>query len=92
MKVKVYTLNSFVKCIEGGNPAGVVLNADALSEDHMEKVASIVGFSETTFVIKSDLADFKGYFLHLMKRLSHPNNVGRCGHICNAGYAEKRYG
>ena len=30
MKVKAYTLNSFAKCTEGGNPAGVVLNADDL--------------------------------------------------------------
>ncbi len=38
MKVKAYTLNSFAKCIEGGNPAGVVINADDLSEDNMKRL------------------------------------------------------
>lgn len=62
MKIKVYTLNSFAKSIEGGNPAGVVLSADYLSEEDMKKIAGIIGFSETAFVMKSDLADFKVRF------------------------------
>jgi PhzF family phenazine biosynthesis protein len=74
MKVKAYTLNSFAKCIEGGNPAGVVFNADALSEDDMKKVAGIIGFSETAFVMKSNFADFKVRFFT-------PNEeVDICGH------------
>jgi len=74
MKVKVYTLNSFAKCIEGGNPAGVVLNADDLSEDSMKKIAGMIGFSETAFVMKSGLADFKVRFFT-------PNEeVDICGH------------
>jgi PhzF family phenazine biosynthesis protein len=74
MKVKAYTLNSFAKCIEGGNPAGVVLNADDLSEDSMKKIAGIIGFSETAFVMKSGLADFKVRFFT-------PNEeVDICGH------------
>lgn len=74
MKVKAYTLNSFAKCIEGGNPAGVVLNADDLSEDNMKKIAGIIGFSETAFVMKSELADFKVRFFT-------PNEeVDICGH------------
>lgn len=74
MKVKAYTLSSFAKCIEGGNPAGVVLNADKLSEDSMKKIAGIIGFSETAFVMKSELADFKVRFFT-------PNEeVDICGH------------
>lgn len=74
MKVTAYTLNSFAKCIEGGNPAGVVLNADDLSEDSMKKIAGIIGFSETAFVMKSGLADFKVRFFT-------PNEeVDICGH------------
>ncbi|MCA1072673.1 PhzF family phenazine biosynthesis protein [Clostridium bowmanii] len=74
MKVKAYTLNSFAKSIEGGNPAGVVLNADDLSENDMKKIAGIIGFSETAFVMKSDLADFKVRFFT-------PNEeVDICGH------------
>ena len=42
MKIKVHTLNSFAKTKIGGNPAGVVLEADNLTEDHMNKVANKV--------------------------------------------------
>ncbi|KJR44111.1 hypothetical protein UF75_5508 [Desulfosporosinus sp. I2] len=37
MKVNVYTLNSFAKTKEGGNAAGVIMNADSLSEKRNEK-------------------------------------------------------
>lgn len=74
MRVKVYTVNSFAKSINGGNPAGVVLNADGLSDVEMKKIAGVVGFSETAFVMKSDLADF-------MVRFFTPNEeVNFCGH------------
>lgn len=74
MRVKVYTVNSFAKSINGGNPAGVVLNADGLSDVEMKKIAGVVGFSETAFVMKSDLADF-------MVRFFTPNEeVDFCGH------------
>jgi PhzF family phenazine biosynthesis protein len=80
MKIKAYTLNSFAKSIEGGNPAGVVLNADALSENDMKKIAGIIGFSETAFVMKSDLADFKVRFFT-------PNEeVDLCGHATVATF------
>ena len=81
MKVKVYTINSFAKCREGGNPAGVVFNADALSEDDMKKVAGLVGFSETAFIMKSNLADFKVRFFT-------PNDeVDLCGHATIATFS-----
>lgn len=74
MRVKVYTVNSFAKSINGGNPAGVVLNADGLSDVEMKKIAGVIGFSETAFVMKSDLADF-------MVRFFTPNEeVDFCGH------------
>lgn len=80
MKIKAFTLNSFAKSIEGGNPAGVVLNADALSENDMKKIAGIIGFSETAFVMKSDLADFKVRFFT-------PNEeVDLCGHATIATF------
>lgn len=81
MKIKAYTLNSFAKCIGGGNPAGVVLNADTLSEDDMKKVAGIIGFSETAFVMKSNFADFKVRFFT-------PNEeVDICGHATIATFS-----
>lgn len=80
MIIKAYTLNAFAKSIEGGNPAGVVLNADALSENDMKKIAGIIGFSETAFVMKSVLADFKIRFFT-------PNEeVDLCGHATIATF------
>lgn len=38
MKIKAYTLNSFAKSLNGGNPAAVVLDADNLLEEQMKKI------------------------------------------------------
>jgi PhzF family phenazine biosynthesis protein len=41
---------AFTDVPEGGNPAGVVLDADELDDDAMLAIAADVGFSETAFV------------------------------------------
>jgi PhzF family phenazine biosynthesis protein len=41
---------AFTDTPEGGNPAGVVLDAQAMSEDEMQRIAVDVGFSETAFL------------------------------------------
>lgn len=74
MQIKVYTLNAFAKTDNGGNPAGVVLNADSLSVNDMKKIAEKVGFSETAFIKKSNKADFKINFFTPNKE------VDLCGH------------
>ncbi|WPC43204.1 PhzF family phenazine biosynthesis protein [Clostridium sp. JS66] len=74
MQIKVYTLNAFAKTDNGGNPAGVVLNADSLSVYDMKKIAEKVGFSETAFIKKSNKADFKINFFTPNKE------VDLCGH------------
>ena len=33
MKTKAYTINAFAKTAQGGNPAGVVFDADSLSDE-----------------------------------------------------------
>lgn len=88
MKVKAYKINVFAKFVEGGNPAGVVVNADSLSENDMKKIAGILGLSETAFVMKSELADFKVRFF------TPTEEVDLCGHatigtfftLLNEGY------
>lgn len=64
MNVEVYTLNAFAKGERGGNPAGVVLE-DGLSLDaaEMQLIAKELGFSETAFMEKSLLADYKIRYL-----------------------------
>lgn len=80
MKIKVHTLNSFAKTKNGGNPAGVVLEADDLTEDRMNKVAHKVGFSETAFVQKSEKAHFKVRFF------TPQEEVDLCGHATIAAF------
>lgn len=80
MEIKVYTLNAFAETDHGGNPAGVVLDADSLSVEDMQKIASKVGFSETAFVKKSNNADFNVSFFT-------PNEqVDLCGHATIATF------
>lgn len=80
MIVKVYTLNAFAKSPKGGNPAGVVLGANNLSNEQMQKIAQEIGFSETAFVSKSNKADFRVQFFT-------PNGeVDLCGHATIATF------
>lgn len=80
MKVNVYRLNSFAKTKEGGNAAGVVLDADSLSEKDMRKIARILGFSETAFTLQSNVADFKVRFFTPIEE------VDVCGHATIAAF------
>lgn len=81
MKINVYTLNSFAKTKRRGNPAGVVINADdSLTEKEMRKIAAVLGFSATAFVLQSNVADFKVRFFT-------PNEeVDLCGHATIATF------
>lgn len=81
MIVKAYKLNSFAKTENGGNPAGVVLDSDFLTEEQMQRLASIIGYSETAFVSKSKNADYKVRFFT-------PNSeVDLCGHATIATFS-----
>ncbi len=80
MNIKVFLVNSFAKTAEGGNPAGVVLDADDLQADDMKKIAKIIGYSETAFVSKSDVADFKVRFF------TPEEEVDLCGHATIATF------
>lgn len=80
MNIKVFSVNSFAKTAEGGNAAGVVLEADGFQEVDMKKVAKILGFSETAFVSKSEVADFKVRFF------TPEEEVDLCGHATIATF------
>ncbi len=81
MKVKAYKINAFAKTVEGGNPAGVVVNANSLSENDMKKIAGILGLSETAFVMKSDIADYRVRFF------TPTEEVDLCGHATIAAFS-----
>lgn len=73
-KVEVQIVNAFVDNDKGGNPAGVVLNADDFTNEEKLKIAAAVGLSETAFVSKSNVADFKLDFFTPKRQIAH------CGH------------
>lgn len=81
MKIKVYLLNAFGVNKSGGNPAGVVLDADDLTDEAKKKIAKEIGFSETAFVQKSSKADFKVTFF------TPTDEVDLCGHATIATYS-----
>jgi ribosomal protein S18 acetylase RimI-like enzyme len=53
-------------------------------EDFLAKETGDIFFSAQTYcAVAEDCENKKIYGLYIL----HPNNVGRCGHICNASYA-----
>ena len=79
--IEVQILNAFVDNNTGGNPAGVVLNADDLSDQNKLDIAKKVGLSETAFVSKSKTEDFKLDFFTPNKQIAH------CGHATVATFS-----
>lgn len=80
-KIEVKILAAFVDNEKGGNPAGVVLNADHLTDKQKLSIAKKVGLSETAFVSKSDIADFKLDFFTPSRQIAH------CGHATIATFS-----
>jgi PhzF family phenazine biosynthesis protein len=80
-KVEVQILNAFVDNNKGGNPAGVVLNADNFTNEQKLKIATKVGLSETAFVSRSAIAGFKLDFFTPTRQIAH------CGHATIATFS-----
>ncbi len=80
MKVEASLVKSFSKDINGGNPAGVVLNADNLTDQQMLGITRELGFSESAFVQKSEVADYKVRFF------ATTHEVDFCGHAVVATF------
>lgn len=74
MNVRVKKVNAFADSVEGGNPAGVVLDSPVLSDEQMKQVTRELMVSESAFVFPSDIADYK------MRFFSPVVEVELCGH------------
>jgi len=81
MYIDVQIVNAFIDGETGGNPAGVVVDANSLTADQKLKVAQQVGLSETAFVSASDTASIKLEFFTPTRQIPH------CGHATIATFS-----
>ena len=72
--VQVCHYDAFSNEPNKGNPAGVVLDANELTDAQMQDIASRVGFNETAFICKSAKADFK------IRYFTPGHEMDLCGH------------
>jgi len=72
--VKIYQYDAFSTEPDKGNPAGVVIDADGLTEDEMQKIAVAVGFNETAFICRSKIADVR------IRYFTPGHEMNLCGH------------
>jgi PhzF family phenazine biosynthesis protein len=85
--IKVYHYDAFSNIPNMGNPAGIVLDGENLTEEQMREVAEKVGFNETAFPLKSDKADLRIRFF------TPGHEINLCGHATMATiYALKTKG
>ncbi len=77
----MFLVNSFTNNGAGGNPAGVVLQADNLSDEEKLHIAQVVGYSETAFVSQDDEVDFELSFF------TTTGEVDFCGHATLAAFS-----
>lgn len=76
--VKVYHYDAFSRVPNMGNPAGVVLNGEELTDEQMREIAEKVGFNETAFPLQSDQADIRIRFF------TPGHEINLCGHATMA--------
>ncbi|WP_331463166.1 PhzF family phenazine biosynthesis isomerase [Konateibacter massiliensis] len=81
-KYRVYQVDSFTRQRFHGNPAGVVSNADGLTEDQMQRIARELNNSETAFIFSpnSDDHDVEVRFF------TPTTEVPLCGHATIAAH------
>jgi len=75
-----FLVKAFSRDKATGNPAGVVLDANNLTDEQMQRIANDLGFSESAFILVSDKADFGVRFF------SPKQEVDFCGHATIATF------
>jgi trans-2,3-dihydro-3-hydroxyanthranilate isomerase len=74
-RIKIRQVDAFTTVPFGGNPAGVVTDASALTAAEMQSIAREMNLSETAFVTASSVADFRVRFFTPLKEIDlagHP--------------------
>ncbi|KLU64091.1 putative isomerase YddE [Desulfosporosinus acididurans] len=80
--LKIYQVDSFTTEKFKGNPAGVVLNADDLSEKEMLQIARELNNSETAFILSPDSDDHDVRLRYFTPKVEVPV----CGHATIAAH------
>ncbi len=81
-KLRLYQVDSFTTTKFKGNPAGVVANADGLSDRQMQAIARELNNSETVFILRSDGADHDVRLRFFTPTVEVPS----CGHATIAAH------
>lgn len=71
---EILRFSAFAATPDGGNPAGVVLDASTLDDADMQRIAADVGYSETAFVTSHDASRYR------VRYWSPAAEVPFCGH------------
>ena len=91
-KYKIYQVDSFTRTCFHGNPAGVVPDADGLSEEQMQRIAREMNNSETAFIFPSNSPDYDVE----VRFFTPTTEVPICGHATVAAHyvyaLEKNFG
>ena len=86
-RYSIYQVDAFTKKLFGGNPAGVVVQADGLTEHEMQLIARELNNSETAFIFSSDDPSY-----HVQVRFFTPTiEVPICGHATIAAHYVRAY-
>ena len=72
--ITLYRYDAYTTVPGKGNPAGVVLETEHLSEEQMQRIAKEAAYSETAFVFPSDKADLR------LRYFTPGAEVPLCGH------------
>lgn len=75
-KIEFYYVDAFTTETFGGNPAGVIPNAENLTDEEMQKIANELNLSETAFLLPTSNADAN----YKIRYFTPTKEVDFCGH------------
>lgn len=81
-KYNLYQIDSFTKEKFTGNSAGVITNADGLTDYEMQKIARELNNSETAFIFPSDSSEYDTH----VRFFTPTSEVPICGHATIAAH------
>lgn len=81
--IDIYLVDAFTDKVGAGNRAGVVFNADDLTDTQMQEIAAFANVSETAFLISS--SDPESHDLHV-RYFTPSSEVPICGHATIASH------